>query len=29
LKNGLALEPDGSPIATTYNADELAKLVSG
>ena len=29
LKNGLALEPDGSPIAATYNADELAKLVSG
>ena len=28
LKNGLALEPDGSPIATTYSADELAKLVS-
>jgi predicted dinucleotide-binding enzyme len=28
LKNGLALEPDGSPIATTYSADELSKLVS-
>jgi predicted dinucleotide-binding enzyme len=28
LKNGLALEPDGSPIATTYSADQLAKLVS-
>jgi 8-hydroxy-5-deazaflavin:NADPH oxidoreductase len=28
LKNGLALEPDGSPIATTYNADQLSKLVS-
>lgn len=28
LKNGLALEPDGSPIAPTYSADELAKLVS-
>jgi predicted dinucleotide-binding enzyme len=28
LKNGLALEPDGSPIATTYTADELAKIVS-
>ena len=27
-KNGLALEPDGSPIATTYSADQLAKLVS-
>jgi predicted dinucleotide-binding enzyme len=28
LKNGVALEPDGSPIATTYSADELSKLVS-
>ena len=28
LKNGLALEPDGSPIAATYNADQLAKLVA-
>jgi 8-hydroxy-5-deazaflavin:NADPH oxidoreductase len=28
LENGLALEPDGSPIATTYNADELSELVS-
>ena len=28
LKNGLALEPDGSPISTTYSADQLAKLVS-
>jgi predicted dinucleotide-binding enzyme len=28
LKNGLALEPDGSPIATTYSAGQLAKLVS-
>jgi len=28
LKNGLVLEPDGSPIAATYSADELAKLVS-
>jgi predicted dinucleotide-binding enzyme len=28
LKNGLALEPDGSPIAVTYSADQLAKLVS-
>jgi predicted dinucleotide-binding enzyme len=27
LKNGLALEPDGSPIATTYSADQLSKLV--
>ena len=29
LKNGLVLEPDGSPIATTYGAEQLAKLVSG
>jgi 8-hydroxy-5-deazaflavin:NADPH oxidoreductase len=28
LKNGLLLEPDGSPIATTYSADQLAKRVS-
>ena len=28
LSNGLALEPDGSPIATTYSADQLSKLVS-
>jgi 8-hydroxy-5-deazaflavin:NADPH oxidoreductase len=28
LKNGLALEPDGSPIATTYSAGQLSKLVS-
>jgi hypothetical protein len=28
LKNGPALEPDGSPVATTYSADQLAKLVS-
>ena len=28
LKNAFALEPDGSPVATTYSADELAKLVS-
>jgi len=28
LKNGLALEPDGSPIADTHSADELARLVS-
>src|SRR4029078_11245820 len=26
LENGLALEPDGSPIATTYSADELDAL---
>jgi predicted dinucleotide-binding enzyme len=29
LKNGLILEPDGSPIATTYSAEQLATLVSG
>jgi predicted dinucleotide-binding enzyme len=28
LKNGLALEPDGSPIATTYSAVELAKRLA-
>ncbi len=28
LKNGLALEPDGSPIAITYSAEQLAKLVT-
>ena len=28
LKNGAALEPDGSPIAITYDADELRKLLS-
>jgi predicted dinucleotide-binding enzyme len=28
LANGVALEPDGSPIAATYGADELARLVS-
>jgi hypothetical protein len=27
LKNGLALEPDGSPIASTYSARQLSKLV--
>jgi predicted dinucleotide-binding enzyme len=27
LKNGLALEPDGSPFAVTYIADELAERV--
>src|SRR4029077_1136269 len=26
--NGQALEPDGSPIAPTYTADQLAKLVT-
>jgi predicted dinucleotide-binding enzyme len=29
LKNGLILEPHGSPIATTYSAEQLATLVSG
>jgi predicted dinucleotide-binding enzyme len=28
LRNGVALEPDGSPIAVTYSADQLSKLVS-
>jgi len=28
LENGVALEPDGSPIAATYNADQLGELVS-
>jgi predicted dinucleotide-binding enzyme len=28
LENGVALEPDGAPIAATYNADQLSKLVS-
>jgi predicted dinucleotide-binding enzyme len=28
LKNGSALEPDGSPIAATYSADQLSKLIS-
>jgi predicted dinucleotide-binding enzyme len=28
LKNGLVLEPDGSPIAKTYSADELSQRVS-
>ena len=28
LKNGVALEQDGSPIATTYSAEELAKRTS-
>jgi predicted dinucleotide-binding enzyme len=28
LENGLALEPDGSPFAVTYRADELADLVA-
>jgi len=28
LENGLALEPDGSPIAPTYGADELRELLA-
>jgi predicted dinucleotide-binding enzyme len=28
LRNGVALEPDGSPIATTYNAEQLDKRIS-
>jgi 8-hydroxy-5-deazaflavin:NADPH oxidoreductase len=28
LESGLALEPDGSPFAATYTADELSRLVS-
>ena len=29
LKNGLALEPDGSPVAATYSVEELvARLVA-
>jgi predicted dinucleotide-binding enzyme len=28
LENGQALQPDGSPFAITYRADELSKLVS-
>ena len=28
LRNGLALEPDGSPIAATYSADQLSRLLS-
>jgi 8-hydroxy-5-deazaflavin:NADPH oxidoreductase len=28
LANGVALEPDGSPVATTYTAQQLSKLVS-
>jgi 8-hydroxy-5-deazaflavin:NADPH oxidoreductase len=28
LENGVALQPDGSPYATTYNAAELADLIS-
>jgi predicted dinucleotide-binding enzyme len=28
LATGRALEPDGSPIAVTYSADELSELAS-
>jgi predicted dinucleotide-binding enzyme len=28
LENGLVLEPDGSPFAVTYNADELSDLIA-
>jgi predicted dinucleotide-binding enzyme len=28
LENGVALEPDGSPFAVTYAADELSNLVA-
>jgi 8-hydroxy-5-deazaflavin:NADPH oxidoreductase len=28
LENGLVLEPDGSPFAVTYNADELSELIA-
>jgi len=28
LRNGLVLEPDGSPIAPTYSAQELSQLVA-
>jgi len=28
LENGVALEPDGSPVAITYTAQQLSKLVS-
>jgi predicted dinucleotide-binding enzyme len=27
LENGVVLEPDGSPFAVTYTADELSGLV--
>jgi predicted dinucleotide-binding enzyme len=29
LRNGVALQPDGSPIAPTYSAEQLAKRISG
>jgi predicted dinucleotide-binding enzyme len=28
LANGIALEPDGSPVAITHTAQQLSKLVS-
>ena len=28
LANGVALEPDGSPVAITHTAQQLSKLVS-
>ncbi len=28
LANGIALEPDGSPLAATYSADELLELAT-
>jgi predicted dinucleotide-binding enzyme len=28
LENGLALQPDGSPYAATYSADELSNRIS-
>ena len=28
LANGLALEPDGSPFAVTYDKDELREVIS-
>jgi hypothetical protein len=28
LENGLVLEPDGSPFAVTYSADELSNLIA-
>jgi predicted dinucleotide-binding enzyme len=29
LQSGVALEPDGSPIAPTYSADDLRRLLAG
>jgi predicted dinucleotide-binding enzyme len=28
LKNGVALQPDGTPIATTYSAEQPAERIS-